>query len=77
MVTDNGDLLMRIGALYVGLVRAEEKNNELEDSLKRTLDREQRMSGKLGNALAHLEVHDEETYRKIMAGETVPVLGDG
>jgi hypothetical protein len=62
----------------------EESRNLVEEELaaqiginQEQVKRENNMSARLGNALAHLEVHDPDTYKKIMDGETVPVLGDG
>jgi SUMO ligase MMS21 Smc5/6 complex component len=77
MQTDTRDLYTRIGALYVSLTRSEESVGKMVEDLADAQDRNNKMAAKLGNALAHLEVHDKETYDKIMAGETVPVLGDG
>lgn len=71
------DLFTRIGALYVSLVESEESKGKLVEELADCADRNSNMSARFGNALAHLEIHDKETYDKIMAGETVPVLGDG
>jgi uncharacterized coiled-coil protein SlyX len=69
-------LYTRIGALYVALVSQEEKNNELTDELVEQQKQYARVSQRFGNALAHLEVHDKETYDRIMAGEQVDVIID-
>lgn len=77
MHTDTRDLYTRIGLLYVSSVRSEEAMGKMVEDLADAQNRNSAMSMRLGNALAHLEVHDKETYDKIMAGENVPVLGDG
>ncbi len=68
------DLFTRIGALYVSLVESEESKGKLIEELADCTDRSSDMSRRLGNALAHLEIHDKETHDKIMKGETVPIF---
>ena len=74
MTEDAKDLYTRIGALYVSLVRSEERAVILEEQ-KHNLDvLNNKLAATSGNALAHLEQHDKVLADKIMAGENVPVI---